>query len=228
MSDLVQPENFSMTQPLTPPPPPPAPVKKKSALSGPLLFLIGFDVILVVIAIMVGINTFGSPKTPGPTASSQSQSTLSEESQTPAPSESAPAPETSETSAEPDEEETADEELTGVQMFASPTGNISCEISALGARCTIADLAQKPQANVGGCEGVIGQVVILSAQGTELPCVAEQDGPNQAPSDYRKLEYGQDLWVNNYRCQSESDGVTCTDNTTNRGFSLARAGIKTF
>lgn len=206
-----------------PPPPPPTPAQKKSTLSGPILFLIGFDVILVVIAIMVGINTFGTPKASNPAASSQSQESAPEP-----PTEAAPDPEASANEEEPDGEETPEDELTGVQMFASPSGNISCEISALGARCTIADLTQTPQVDVGGCEGTIGQVVILGAQGTEIPCVAEQDGPNQAESDYRKLEYGQDVWVNNYRCQSEQDGVTCTDTTTNRGFSLARAGVKTF
>ncbi|XBH22400.1 hypothetical protein V5R04_04035 [Jonesiaceae bacterium BS-20] len=191
---------------------------KKSQYSALITFLVGLDVLLIALAVVVGINTFAGPESPASqaTAVTQGQAGSGQDG----------AGDLGEGDDALGSQPGADS--TGIRLFASPSGNITCEISALGARCGIASLTQEPEENVGDCEGTIGKMVTLGAQGAELPCVAPQDGPFQSTSQYQLLDYGQDISVNNYHCVSERTGITCTDGSTNRGFTLAKAGIQTF
>lgn len=191
---------------------------KKSQYSALIMFLVGLDVLLIAIAVIVAINTFGGAQPPGTQGASLNDSGSGVEQDLGSPA----GESTEELGAEPDAAS------TGIKLFASPSGNITCEISALGARCGIASLANEPESNVGDCEGTVGKMVTLGAQGAQLPCVAPQDGPYQSTSQYQVLDYGQDISVNNYQCVSERTGITCTDASTNRGFTLAKAGISTF
>lgn len=199
--------------------------KRHSKYTGPIRFLIGLNVLLVTIAVVMGINAFsGGTQAPSPL----SEDTGAQPNHTGDPLGESLAAGNPDVEVETEPETAPDPELTGVQLFTSPSKNISCEISALGARCDILTIDTEVQENPPGCTGTIGQVVLLTAQGTEVPCVEPLDGVNQDLSEYQELGYGEKIEVNNYLCASERTGVTCTDTTTNRGFSLARAGINTF
>ncbi|WP_130414206.1 DUF6636 domain-containing protein [Xylanimonas ulmi] len=112
--------------------------------------------------------------------------------------------------------------------FASPTGNITCEISADAATCSIAQLAQQP-APSDTCDGTVGNRVSVTAQGAILtPCVPTAQQPQPAPADMSKLDYGQSVTQGQFTCTSERTGMQCRDDKTGKGFSLARAGIGTY
>ncbi|ADG74271.1 conserved hypothetical protein [Cellulomonas flavigena DSM 20109] len=102
--------------------------------------------------------------------------------------------------------------------FASPTGNIACEMSIEGVLCTIGSFTYAPP-RVTGCEGQTGHVIGLDAEGFAFRC--EDDGvPQVTPTS--ELPYGSTASVGDYTCASGTDGITCTD-ATGVGFRLARA-----
>lgn len=115
----------------------------------------------------------------------------------------------------------------GTETVASPSGNITCEVSPSGAECGIAALAAEP-APVGGCDGAQGYVVTLTSEGVSVPCVSSGDLPTKADATIDILDYGQTVTVNNFTCDSTEAGMKCTDTSTGKGFTLARAGITEF
>lgn len=110
------------------------------------------------------------------------------------------------------------------QRFAAPSGNIMCDITAAGARCGIASLAQKP-APVDGCDGTVGFVYTVDVAGkVDVPCVPKSEKPKKAGANVNVLGYGQSSAAYGFTCTSEESGMTCVDDATGRGFALARAG----
>ncbi|WP_102509062.1 hypothetical protein [Sanguibacter massiliensis] len=110
------------------------------------------------------------------------------------------------------------------QRFATPSGNIVCDITANGARCGIASLAQKP-APVDGCDGSVGFVYVVDASGkVDVPCVPKKELPKKAGKDVNVLGYGQKSAAYGFTCTSDESGMACVDDATGTGFSLARAG----
>lgn len=110
------------------------------------------------------------------------------------------------------------------QRFATPSGNIVCDITANGARCGIASLAQKP-APVDGCDGAVGFVYVVDASGkVDVPCVPKKELPKKAGKDVNVLGYGQKSAAYGFTCTSDESGMACVDDATGTGFSLARAG----
>lgn len=110
------------------------------------------------------------------------------------------------------------------QRFATPSGNIVCDITADGARCGIASLAQKP-APVDGCDGSVGFVYVVDGSGkVDVPCVPKKELPKKAGKDVNVLGYGQTSAAYGFTCTSEESGMACVDDATGSGFSLARAG----
>lgn len=176
--------------------------------------LIAVDVLLVVVAIVVAVNVFGQGETPPPSPTAQ-------------PSQSAPSDPVEQTSDDASAA-TEDLEVSGARKFASPSGNISCIISAVGAECGIAALNNPPSEGAGQCEGFVGYVVQLNASGVVVPCVERADLPGSANPNAEFLDYGDKIDINNFTCVSERSGMKCTDVNTGSGFSIARAGISQF
>lgn len=112
------------------------------------------------------------------------------------------------------QEEAADDPVA----FASPSGNIACEMSVEGVLCTIGSFTYAPP-RVTGCEGQTGHVVGLDAEGFGFRC--EDDGVPQVTAT-SELPYGSTATVGDYTCASGTDGITCTG-ATGVGFRLARA-----
>jgi hypothetical protein len=139
------------------------------------------------------------------------------------------APEPSEPTTQPSTETTPPDEGPTEEptLFASPSGNITCAISAEGARCGIAQLASKP-ASIDTCDGSVGYVYIVTEAGVEVPCVAKGDRPKTAEGGTSVLDYGEEATGFGFTCESAEDGVTCRNDASGRGFQLARAGGQVF
>lgn len=179
---------------------------RKDRRIGPaLIAFIVLDVLLVAWAIGLGVS-LGSDDTEGSTTAE--------------PSASASAPPAPAPTSDVDPEE-------GAEEVASPSGNITCRVSPSGAECGIASLAADP-APVDGCDGAVGYVVELTSDGVSVPCVSDDERPRKADPTIAVLEYGENVTVNNFSCDSTEAGMMCTDTSTDKGFTLARAGITEF
>ncbi len=124
-------------------------------------------------------------------------------------------------------EETPAAEPTVSETFASESRNITCEVTDVSATCVIAQLGTQP-APVAGCDGTVGYKVVLGADGSvEQPCVPTAEQPQAAPGDTAILDYGTSKTVGPFTCDSAETGMTCRDDATGKGFTIARAGIRT-
>jgi len=113
------------------------------------------------------------------------------------------------------------------EHFAAPSRNITCTMSATEATCTIARLAAKPTP-VDGCDGTVGYVAKLGVDGkVETPCVARKDQPKVASRKVTTLAYGKSVTLGGLTCSSSATGVECRAKGTGKGFTIARAGIRT-
>ncbi|WP_144425622.1 hypothetical protein [Cellulosimicrobium cellulans] len=124
-------------------------------------------------------------------------------------------------------EEAPPAEPTVSETFASESLNITCEVTDLSATCVIAQLGTQP-APVAGCDGTVGYKVVLGADGSvEQPCVPAAEQPQPAPGGTAVLDYGTSKTVGPFTCDSAETGMTCRDDATGKGFTIARAGIRT-
>lgn len=211
------------------PPPPPGPpgpggASTRRRLSPGLLAFLIVDVVLVIAVVIAAIVILGdgdSEPTASPTTTSSAP--VSPDATTSAPEPSEP------TTTEPGTETTSPDEgpTDEPTLFASPSGNITCAISAEGARCGIAQLASKP-ASIDTCDGSVGYVYIVTEAGVEVPCVAKGDRPKTAEGGTSVLDYGKEATGFGFTCESAEDGVTCRNDASGRGFQLARAGGQVF
>ena len=112
------------------------------------------------------------------------------------------------------------------EIFALPSGNIACEITADAATCTIANTSAAPPPDA-NCTGSIGHELTVTAKGAEMPCV-QGALPGVAAKDTKVLDYGQSTTVGAFTCTSSSTGVTCKHDPTGMGFQLAKAAATLF
>lgn len=188
--------------------------QKSSGLTAIIAALSVVDIALIITAIVLLVNVLSGPAA---STAEATPKTTSADTQT----DSADTPQGSDDSGEI-------RDVTGAETFATPTGNIICTIASTGVTCSIAKLDSKPKEGAGTCEGFTGYVVELRSTGTTLPCVAKADLPGAAGSGTNVLNYDSEKTVNNFKCVSSRTGMKCEDTNTSRGFTLARAGIKTF
>lgn len=138
--------------------------------------------------------------------------------------------------------------------FASPTGNLWCNISASGAGCQGQKFNAGAQATV-DCEGsrVLGDAVVIEGTGkatwqctTEIfafpfldknkafttwwdPAIGDKRSVRTDSGNVlATLRYGNTLTAGDFRCTSAVDGVTCTNTVSGHGFTLSKAGVKRF
>ncbi|WP_052366865.1 hypothetical protein [Paraoerskovia marina] len=169
------------------------------------LFIL-LDVILVVVAVVLGVRAFSGGTDAQAAAAEEAVATESEEPEEPGLA--------------------VPVDLDG-DAFRSPSSNILCEISEAGARCDIAQLNSEP-ATVDGCDGTVGYVVQLTSDGVAEPCVPADEQPGAAPDGVPALDYGDSREAGDVECVSSESGVSCTDASTGAGFNVARAGVTTF
>ncbi|WP_157802433.1 hypothetical protein [Sediminihabitans luteus] len=173
--------------------------------AGWIAFIV-LDALLVLTAIVLAFSLGGDPDDGGTTAGNDASASAGASS---APSEAAPAPVA----------------IDG-ESFRSPSGNIACVIGEAGVECGIATLGAAP-APVEGCDGTVGQVVRLTADGVDEPCTPAGDAPTAAGEDVDALDYGESVDEGDFTCKSAESGVSCED-SSGAGFSIAKAGITTF
>ena len=108
-----------------------------------------------------------------------------------------------------------------LESFALPSGNIACTMSSAGAKCMIASITFTPPTDA-ACKGTIGHVFEVGADGVHIPCV-DGPAPGVAAAGTPQLEYGTSSTVGGYTCSSSTNGVRCVEDSTGRGFELARS-----
>lgn len=183
-------------------------------LSPGWIAFIVLDVILVVAAIVFAVQLMSDDGEPTNIVGSN-------------PDTSASAPvddgEDAAESPEPTFETGLELDAPGAEVFASPSGNITCTVTAAAATCGIVELESPPAP--GDCEGVEGHIVALDEDGTfGLPCVAKKDKPKSG-KDLKIMEYDESLAAHGFTCVSRNTGMSCTHDATGSGFTIARAGI---
>jgi len=180
--------------------------------SSPVRLLLVVDAVLVTVLLVLAVTTAGSGGAsrgaPGASGSTSATGTATTAS---SPGAVAPSPTT------PTPASTA-----GPGRFASPSGNIECDMSRSGVTCTIASITFTPPA-AAGCTGALGHVVALDSSGVHLPC-PEGPAPTVAGADVPELVYGSSSTVGAFTCTSATNGVTCTDES-GVGFRLARSAF---
>lgn len=93
--------------------------------------------------------------------------------------------------------------------FASPSGNISCQVGLTKVECQT---------------GIPAQSVTTSGiDGTYTTCTGQQCLSN-AGDGTPTLAYGTETGVGPFLCESATTGVTCTT-TNGRGFQISSSGI---
>lgn len=103
-----------------------------------------------------------------------------------------------------------------VQFFASPTGNITCEIDYRrgnnpdSAYC----MSFEPPQNVS-----------MDPEGVLSICSRGDSCLSNPPTGEPTLGYGQSKGIGPFVCLSETSGMTCTTAPSGRGFTISTSGI---
>ncbi len=114
-----------------------------------------------------------------------------------------------------------------LSAFVLPSGNIWCAMTPTSATCTIANFTFTAPPAPADCAGTVGNTLeVVAGQEAQMVCVVGE--PPAVPSGAPTLEYGEASTVGEMTCHSSTNGVTCRDNPTGNGFSLARAGYVFF
>jgi hypothetical protein len=110
--------------------------------------------------------------------------------------------------------------------FKTPTGNIACDLAPLldgAASCEIRDhIWATPLSSTGQpCDFALGgqRFNLLPGKPSDVSCF---QGANLLDSpNVETLDYGQTRVIDTITCDSEVDGVTCTDSGTGHFFRLS-------
>jgi len=105
----------------------------------------------------------------------------------------------------------------GEVFFRTPSKNIICDLHASAVRCDIIRKSWSPPAKPSSCELDWGNGMYISAGTAGFTCT----GDSLIGVSSVTLEYGQADRSGSVRCTSESSGLTCVDEKTGRGFTLA-------
>ncbi|MFV0426407.1 MAG: hypothetical protein ACK5KU_05140 [Beutenbergiaceae bacterium] len=120
---------------------------------------------------------------------------------------------------------TAPADALAIAAFASPSGNIWCNIGVESVECQIGSMSYQPP-TVEGCEGneLLGYIVRVTVDGPEYPCPSGNISGGPA-ADRTTLAYGETSAVGDFMCTSSESGMTCTNLSSGGQFSIARAGV---
>jgi hypothetical protein len=136
----------------------------------------------------------------------------------------APGSTTTSTSTGEDGSTQADQTVTKLTGFTSPTGNIGCYIDQRSVRCDIGDRDWKPPKAPSSCKLDYGQGIELRAGGAaDFVCAGDT-----ALGGGDVLEYGTSIGAGLLVCESEESGMSCRDTETGRGFTLSKQSYEIF
>ncbi len=109
----------------------------------------------------------------------------------------------------------------GDTTFASPTGTITCRVSAGSVTCDEADQTswRLTHADLASCgQSALAGLVLPAAGKVTFDCRTDV----LVPSPQRVLDYGQSITVGDVTCASATTGVTCTNGRTGHAFFISR------
>jgi hypothetical protein len=109
-------------------------------------------------------------------------------------------------------------------MFQTPSKNIFCALTKSAVRCDILRKTWTPPAKPADCELDWGNGMHIDAGQAGMTCA----GDTLIGSAQQTLEYGKGLRSGTVECESVSSGLTCRDEKTGRGFTLAVARYSIF
>jgi hypothetical protein len=123
--------------------------------------------------------------------------------------------------------ETAEEDAgTDPVHFQTPTGNIGCYVDVNAARCDISERTWNPTPEPSSCKKTgldYGQGIIVTHDHAEFVCAGDTTLGGE-----ETLAYGDSVERGEYLCESEPDGVTCTERETGHGFFISRKSFRIF
>ncbi len=169
-----------------------------------------FGLTLCLVGAFFAVQTLTGPGVREPAAAA----TIVPEPVAPGPSPDAPPPEPGATAAPAP---------VVTKGFLSPSGNIGCRISTLGARCDIVEKTWDPGAMPESCTGNWGPGVMVDAAGPAIVCATDSavaPGPN--------LGYGETVTEGVFVCSSSEAGMRCENSETQQGFALSRRAYTFF
>ncbi len=135
-----------------------------------------------------------------------------------------PSSTTTSTSTTEDGSTQADQMVTELTGFTSPTGNIGCYIDQGSVRCDIGDRDWEPPAAPSSCKLDYGQGIELRAGGAaDFVCAGDT-----ALGGGDALDYGTSIGAGLLVCESEESGMSCRDTETGRGFTLSKQSYEIF
>ncbi|MGH3677623.1 MAG: DUF6636 domain-containing protein [Mycobacterium sp.] len=118
----------------------------------------------------------------------------------------------------------ADETVTELRGFTSPSGNVGCYIDPSNVRCDISERDWAPPSKPASCEWDYGQGITLQA-GDEAGFVCAGD---TALGGGESLGNGRSIAAGSLVCESAESGMTCRDNQTGHGFVISREAYQIF
>jgi hypothetical protein len=118
----------------------------------------------------------------------------------------------------------ADEVVTDLRGFTSPSGNVGCYISPSSVRCDIDERDWSPPPKPADCRLDYGQgIVLFAADRAEFICAGDTTLGGNPP-----LAYGHSIGAGSLVCESAEAGMTCRDNQSGHGFFIAREAYRIF
>ncbi|MFF5293396.1 DUF6636 domain-containing protein [Paractinoplanes globisporus] len=104
-------------------------------------------------------------------------------------------------------------------FFQTPSKNIFCSLTASAVRCDIIRKTWTPPSKPADCELDWGNGMYIDDGKAGFTCT----GDTLIGSATATLEYGKGYRSGSVQCASESTGLTCKDEKSGRGFTLAVA-----
>ncbi|EHB59345.1 hypothetical protein MycrhDRAFT_1781 [Mycolicibacterium rhodesiae JS60] len=118
----------------------------------------------------------------------------------------------------------ADQVVSGLTGFTSPSGNVGCMIEPSYVRCDILERDWSPPPRPAGCEFDYGQGIGLApGQAARFVCAGDTALGGGAP-----LAYGESISAGTLSCTSTPSAMSCRDAQSGRGFSIARQSYDFF
>lgn len=131
-------------------------------------------------------------------------------------------------------------------LFVSPSGNISCDMTAMGSAIVRCDLVgatfDVPEDIAADCQFDTGTSMVVDGKGARVGCVSDVVAVEQATSENASwwwkeaygtagggqpvLPYGSNMTVAEANCASSQQHVKCT--VGNHGFTISSGGYTTF
>jgi hypothetical protein len=114
-----------------------------------------------------------------------------------------------------------------IATFKSPTGNIGCMIIADTARCDLKAKSWTLPPRPSDCPNIVdfGQgAIVADGRPGRLVCA----GDTTLDPSAKTIPYGTDTSVGGFTCQSRTNGMTCTNDSSGHGFFVSFQSYRTF